>query len=102
MLRHGIMEELKALKETLAEALEEVMAENRVTLDVQGICCAAAKDTIFSPSTIYAKSKGTTFLAWCIANHPKCVVYVLPRADLGSRLDSSTEVALALYMNRKL
>ena len=29
-------------------------------------------------------------------------MYVLPRADLGSRLDSSTEVALALYMNCKL
>jgi len=51
---------------------------------------------------MYAKGKGSPFLAWCIANYPKCVVYVPPRADLGTRLGSSTEVALALYMNRKL
>jgi hypothetical protein len=30
------------------------------------------------------------------------VVYILNRADLGTRLDSTTEVALALYMNREL
>jgi len=30
------------------------------------------------------------------------VVYVLPRADLGTRLGSSIKVALALYMNRKI
>ena len=44
MLRHGIKEELKALKETLAEALEEVRPEDRVTLRR---CCIA-------PATAFA------------------------------------------------
>ena len=102
MLRQGIKEELSFLKEALAEALEELSPEEHVTLHVDGICRAAAKKFFFSASNMYAKGKGATFLAWCIANHSKCIVNVLPQADLGTRLDSSTDVALALYMNRKL
>ena len=59
MLRHRIKEELKDLKETLAEALEEVRAEERVTLDVQVICRAAAKEFLFSASGIYLDFEAT-------------------------------------------
>ena len=59
MLRHRIKDELKALKETLAEALEEVRAEDRVTLDVQVICRAAAKEFLFSASGIYLDFEAT-------------------------------------------
>ena len=73
----------------------------RVTLDVEGICRTAAKEFLFSASNLCAKGKGAAFFAWCITNHPRCVVYVPPRADLGTWLDSWIDVALALYMNRR-
>ena len=103
MLRHGIKEEEKVLNDRLADVLKEFsVGDIRTTLDTEGIVRAAAKEFLFSASSMYAKGRGASFLAWCIAKHPKSMVYVLQRADLGSRLDSSTESALALYMNRKL
>ena len=57
---------------------------------------------MFSGGRLYAKGKGSLFLAWVIDKYPDRVVYILHRADLGTRLDSTTEVALALYMNRDL
>ena len=55
-----------------------------------------------SIAEIYAKGKGASFLSWVIEKYPNRAVYVLYRADLGTRLDSTTEAALALYMNREL
>ena len=86
------------LNDRLADVLKEFSVDDiRTTLDTEGIVRAAAKEFLFSASSMYAKGRGASFLAWCIAKHPKSMVYVLQRADLGSRLDSSTESALALY-----
>ena len=62
----------------------------------------AAKEFVFSGGRVYAKGEGSLFLAWVIDKYHDRVVYILNRADLGTRLDSTTEVALALYMNREL
>ena len=53
-------------------------------------------------SRLYAKGHGVQFLSWCMERCPSVVVFVLERADLGTRQDSSTEGAVALYMNRKV
>ena len=57
---------------------------------------------MFSGGRLYAKGKVSLFLAWVIDEYPNRVIYILQRADLGTRLDSTTEVALAPYMNREL
>jgi len=101
-IRHGIKFEKEFLGELLEECLEDFDPSFRVTLDTEAICRAAAKEFIFSGGRIYAKGKGTLFLAWVIDKYPDRVIYILQRADLGTRLDSTTEVALALYMNREL
>jgi len=101
-IRHGIKFEKEFLKEMLSECLADFDASFRLTFDTEAICRAAAKEFMFSGGRLYAKGKGSLFLAWVIDKYPDRVVYILHRADLGTRLDSTTEVALALYMNREL
>ena len=101
-IRHGIKFEKEFLKEMLSDCLADFDASFRVTFDAEAICRAAAKEFVFSGGRIYAKGKGSLFLSWVMHKYPDRVVYILHRADLGTRLDSTTEVALALYMNREL
>ena len=101
-IRHGIKFEKEFLEEVMKECLEDFDPSFRVTLDTEAVCRAAAKEFMFSGGRLYAKGKGSLFLAWVIDKNPNRVIYILQRADLGTRLDSTTEVALALYMNRDL
>ena len=102
MIRHGAKHERDFMNATLEEVLGTIDADIRVSMDVESICRAANKEFMFSGSSLYAKGKGASFLSWVIHKHPHRVIYVLYRADLGSRLDSTTEAALALYMNREV
>jgi hypothetical protein len=99
-LRWAIKAELKLLRELLGEVVKSIPPDIRVSLNMDAAIRAACKEFLFSKSQLYAKGHGMSFLAWAIVKHPMAVVYVLERADLGTRQDHSTEGALALLMNR--
>jgi len=50
----------------------------------------------------YQKGHGIDFFAWAVKDHPKEIVWVVARADLGTRFDIDFEAAVAIYMNRRL
>lgn len=102
MISWGVKAEKNFMQEALDLTLEHIDRDLRVSLDTQQICRAAAKEFLFSGQDLYAKGKAASFLGWAIHKHPDRSVYVLYRADLGTRFDSATECALALYMNRGL
>ena len=102
MCRRAVKFEAAFLKGLLGDALRGFDDDIRATTDTESICRAAAKEFVFGLTKMYAKGKGASFLAWCIGRHPTALIYVLARADLGSRIDSQIESSVALYMNRKL
>ena len=73
-----------------------------MTTDVEGIVRAAAEEFVHSRTKVYKKGKGMNFFAFCLKHYPLVVIFSLARADLGTRADSATESAVALYMNRKV
>jgi len=102
MISWGVKAEKVFMQEALDRTLELIDPATRVSLDTHQICRAAAKEFLFSGQDLNAKGKGSQFLAWAINKYPDRAVYVLYRADLGTRFDSATESALALYVNRGL
>ena len=74
----------------------------RATTDVEGVVRAAAKEFLgHQSSKTYKKGKGATLFAFCLEHYPDFAIFILERADLGTRHGSSTEGAVALLMNRK-
>ena len=72
------------------------------TPDVEGVVRAAAKEFLgHQSSPTYKKGKGTALFAFCLEHNPDFAMFILERADLDTRQDSSTEGAVALFINRK-
>ena len=102
-LSQPLVARLVALKEDAVKAgaeADDMRVENqclreeaeRATTDVEGVVRAAAKVLLSHQSSkTYKKDKGTDF-----------AIFILERADLGTRQGSSTEGAVALLMNRKV
>ena len=101
-IRHAMKFEDKYLKPILAASLANFKSDTRISDKIDNVFRAASKEFIYSASRLYAKGHGVQFLSWCMERCPSVVVFVLERADLGTRQDSSTEGAVALYMNRKV
>mmetsp|Transcript_30874 Transcript_30874/g.39761 ORF Transcript_30874/g.39761 Transcript_30874/m.39761 type:complete len:215 (+) Transcript_30874:1890-2534(+) len=97
-LRWALKAEQKFLKDILEEIVKSIDSKFRVGWNMDLAVRAACREFLYSRSHIYAKGHGQSFLAWALENHPKEVIFILERADLGTRQDASTEGALSLYM----
>lgn len=101
-VRHAVVKEQAHMKEALDECLTGFKESDRMTTNVEMVVRASCKEFCHSASRLYAKGKGMLFFAFCLQFYPLIVIFVLGRADLGQRHDSSTENAVALWMNRKV
>ena len=61
------------------------------TTDVEGVVRAVAKALLgHQSSKAYKKGKGTALFAFCLEHYPDFAIFILERADLGTRQSSET------------
>ena len=100
-VRHAVKSEQAFMLESMRECLNGIGESYRVTTNVDMVARAACKEFTYGATRLYAKGQGATFYAFCLHMYPLVVIFTLSRVDLGVRQDSSTEIAVPLWMNRR-
>ena len=100
--RRAVKFEDAYLQEIFDACLKGMDRRLRVTGKLSELLRAVPKEFLYTGSRLYKKGHGVDFLGWCLDKYPDSVVFVLERADLGTRNDIDFEAAVAIFMNHSL